>query len=471
MTMAELGEKVVAIARAEIGVQESPPGSNRQKYGEWYGINGVYWCMQYDQWVYAKAGFPLPFKTASCGDLLDWYTEHHPECLVKDPEPGDIVIYQAHKHTGIVARVNAPMMYVIEGNTSATSDDNGGAVMERTRQIATAMAFIRPALGPSASVKAKYFRQNGMDIVEASASAVSVALVDTRKNAITERNFANAGFFANYKEAGQDFTLPVAHLKALCATENALVKHYASERGNLTDGVVCFDSRFYKAGNEQFYRKALSTLILRNGKATIEDVATIPADADYAISGVPIMRNGKDISWYKYAKPQGWGSDTVRATKHTFVGIKLTPSAKVYIIGWQTTKPNMILYAEAFKRFRDMGFWDVIKLDGGGSYIFTVNGKVKSSVAENRRINSIITWGETEAPGNPYPVPTRTLRKGSKGDDVRWLQYELSKRGYAVGEIDGDFGGKTNAAVRLYQKTAGLVVDGLVGTKTIASLK
>ena len=43
-------EEVLEIARAELGVQEYPAGSNKQKYGVWYGMNGVQWCMEFVQW-------------------------------------------------------------------------------------------------------------------------------------------------------------------------------------------------------------------------------------------------------------------------------------------------------------------------------------------------------------------------------------------------------------------------------------
>lgn len=70
---------------------------------------------------------------------------------------------------------------------------------------------------------------------------------------------------------------------------------------------------------------------------------------------------------------------------------------------------------------------------------------------------------------NPYPVPDKNLRRGSKGVCVRWLQRELLDRGYGI-LVDGDFGPKTEAAVRDYQKNHGLSVDGIVGPKTIGSL-
>lgn len=72
--------------------------------------------------------------------------------------------------------------------------------------------------------------------------------------------------------------------------------------------------------------------------------------------------------------------------------------------------------------------------------------------------------------GMSYPEPTKTVKKGDKGTDVRWVQKRLNKHGYKL-TVDGSFGGGTDRAVRDFQKAKGLVVDGKVGPKTRAALK
>jgi hypothetical protein len=57
-----------------------------------------------------------------------------------------------------------------------------------------------------------------------------------------------------------------------------------------------------------------------------------------------------------------------------------------------------------------------------------------------------------------------TLKKGSKGESVKTLQEFLKIT------VDGDFGSKTESAVKSYQKKNGLVVDGTVGPKTWAHM-
>ena len=62
-----------------------------------------------------------------------------------------------------------------------------------------------------------------------------------------------------------------------------------------------------------------------------------------------------------------------------------------------------------------------------------------------------------------------TIRYGSSGNDVKKLQEKLNSAGYKL-EVDGQFGSKTQSAVRDYQKKNGLTVDGIVGTNTWGSL-
>ena len=65
-------------------------------------------------------------------------------------------------------------------------------------------------------------------------------------------------------------------------------------------------------------------------------------------------------------------------------------------------------------------------------------------------------------------VKLETLKKGSKGDNVKALQILLIGYGFDCGNYgaDGDFGSATNEAVRNYQKAKGLTVDGIVGKNT-----
>lgn len=59
-----------------------------------------------------------------------------------------------------------------------------------------------------------------------------------------------------------------------------------------------------------------------------------------------------------------------------------------------------------------------------------------------------------------------TVKLGSRGKDVIYLQQRLVTKGYGVGNIDGIFGQKTLEAVKAFQEKNNLIVDGIVGVKT-----
>jgi hypothetical protein len=59
-----------------------------------------------------------------------------------------------------------------------------------------------------------------------------------------------------------------------------------------------------------------------------------------------------------------------------------------------------------------------------------------------------------------------TYKLGSVGDEVRRIQEQLKALGIYLGPVDGDFGGGTEGAVRLFQQREGLEADGIVGPIT-----
>ena len=65
----------------------------------------------------------------------------------------------------------------------------------------------------------------------------------------------------------------------------------------------------------------------------------------------------------------------------------------------------------------------------------------------------------------------RILQDGSKGKAVAKLQRRLKQVGFNPGKIDGDFGTATHAAVIGFQRSAGLLADGIAGPRTQAALK
>lgn len=67
----------------------------------------------------------------------------------------------------------------------------------------------------------------------------------------------------------------------------------------------------------------------------------------------------------------------------------------------------------------------------------------------------------------PEDIVLVTLQKGDKNDDVRNMQAMLVEMGYLNGTPDGDFGGKTEAAVKAYQEAMGIEATGIADEATL----
>jgi peptidoglycan hydrolase-like protein with peptidoglycan-binding domain len=91
----------------------------------------------------------------------------------------------------------------------------------------------------------------------------------------------------------------------------------------------------------------------------------------------------------------------------------------------------------------------------------------RSSVAAmlNGTAPPVVLIPGAEPPTNPgAPSGRPTLRRGAQGGLVRLVQARVG-----IG-VDGEFGPKTEAAVRAFQRTRDLIPDGIVGPKTWRAL-
>lgn len=96
-----------------------------------------------------------------------------------------------------------------------------------------------------------------------------------------------------------------------------------------------------------------------------------------------------------------------------------------------------------------------------------LEGKMAAIAAEvNRRLASVPTTKREEMCDVQVPI----LRHGDKSGYVRTMQVLLNAYNGADLTEDGIFGPATDRAVRAYQRSRGLDVDGIVGAQTWAQL-
>ncbi len=147
---------LLALARAEIGVKESPAGSNRVKYNTaYYGreISGLEysWCAVFLWWLFQQAGAPELYyggkKTAYVPALLALAKKQGE--TADTPQPGDLVCFDFNDnrtadHIGICESYDGAYVTTIDGNTGVGNEANGGAVMRRRRHKRYVVGVIRP---------------------------------------------------------------------------------------------------------------------------------------------------------------------------------------------------------------------------------------------------------------------------------------------------------------------------------------
>lgn len=201
-------EDVLKIAESQIGVTEYPPDSNNVIYNtEYYGheVSGSSypWCAVFVWWCFDQFEPCLVKKTASCMDMAQWFKDNGK--WGSTPHPGDVVFFKFNtnsrwtNHVGIVKEVldGGLKIKTIEGNTSINSDDNGGAVMERTRS-SNIVGYGRPAYSedvPDVDPEYTYGidvseNQNIIDWKAVKDSGISFASIRaTKKNGTADKMF------------------------------------------------------------------------------------------------------------------------------------------------------------------------------------------------------------------------------------------------------------------------------------------
>jgi hypothetical protein len=114
------GSAIVRVARSQLGVTESPPGSNCTMYGPCEE-----WCALFVAWVWQHAGIEMSGGTAPyaySGSFYGWVKANGGRVLppTATPSPGDAVLFgwgpTASEHVGIVESVLSGEITTIDGN-------------------------------------------------------------------------------------------------------------------------------------------------------------------------------------------------------------------------------------------------------------------------------------------------------------------------------------------------------------------
>lgn len=215
----------------------------------------------------------------------------------------------------------------------------------------------------------------------------SILYWDKSKKKGTADSYINGGFFAYYKENGVSFTLPVGNIVA----DIDLLSLPVEARKYVKKNVIGTKYRCAIADNvsTDFKGHAVTTFVVMwNGSTYVKELVAPPAECRYAISGIPVIRDGKDVSYNSFVKPQGWDASPFYATSRNFIGLK---DGVVYIVSGTSKTENFVAKSEVYNALKSFGFEQLIALDGGGSYYHKYKGKA-DIVWSDRQVNNIISY-------------------------------------------------------------------------------
>jgi hypothetical protein len=193
---------------------------------------------------------------------------------------------------------------------------------------------------------------------------------------------------------------------------------------------------------------------------------------------------------------KAYGEKTAKSLLCTSSGWSYyTPTSASYFKNknqWHTSSPKKgdVIYFKNSTRIHHVGI--VYKVDS--SYVYTYEGNTSSAnavVANGGGVfakkyslsnSNIAGYGRpkydtstttTTSTKKTYSgtFPSGTLKKGSSGTQVKYLQKFLNWYGNYGLTVDGDFGSNTEKAVEKFQDAEGLTVDGIFGAKSLAKAK
>lgn len=155
-----LAQKLIALAKAEVGVEEIDgtncgPRVNQYKSATWLDSTKSWpWCAAFICWLFREAmkggsySFSRP-ETAGAWDFENWCRSQDKSVILLKPhnnkiQAGDIIIF-TFSHIGIA--ISDPdsngFVTTIEGNTDGSGSREGGAVLQKKRSVSQIRSVIR----------------------------------------------------------------------------------------------------------------------------------------------------------------------------------------------------------------------------------------------------------------------------------------------------------------------------------------
>jgi hypothetical protein len=154
---ASIPERLVELAKKEVGVREHPRNTNRGKRVQefqnatWLDGTGWAWCAAFICWLCREAGVKdsVRPKTAGAWDFERWARKASSPVKLYKPasktkiQAGDILVF-SQSHIGLASHSQGvKSVSTIEGNTDSSGSREGGGVYARSRRLSEVRSVIR----------------------------------------------------------------------------------------------------------------------------------------------------------------------------------------------------------------------------------------------------------------------------------------------------------------------------------------
>ena len=230
-------------------------------------------------------------------------------------------------------------------------------------------------------------------------------------------------------------------------SSNWYLEHWANALGN-TDELTII--KFNGKGRAQINKAVLPAFTLLNMCLTEDNYITHrKTTGGYNFRKIA-NSNRYSCHAYGLAVDINWDLNPVTRDGSTKTNLKDSTIAKILEIKTQDGLP-VFRWGGNYKSYKDPMHFE----------IFVTPEELNKGIVRNN-------FNQTEYV--KLGLASKPLRKGDKGEGVKYIQKLLSEVLDQHLVPDGDFGSLTQAAVLVFQKKAGIIEDGIVGSNTYAKL-
>ncbi|BAP94485.1 lysozyme [Aurantimonas phage AmM-1] len=220
-----------------------------------------------------------------------------------------------------------------------------------------------------------------------------------------------------------------------------------------------------------FYREVPRAL---RDKAIAAGLAYPSWRRNYPANSYPRLVEAMAIDATAALRSASWGLGQVMGFNHKMAGFD---TVQQMVRAFMEDEDRHLEAMVAF--IQSAGLDDEIRRHDWSGFARGYNGAGYRQNQYHLKLASRFAWWQKrrDTPWEPADEPPAAVgtvdvaySRGDKGPAVRALQVDLAAAGFYAGDLDGKFGPATEAAVRAFQASRDLLVDGWAGPKTLNAL-